>query len=57
MPKKRVTSKGIIHKLRELEVMSAQSKTVVETSRQLGASEQDYFRWRKEYLSSSKMSR
>ena len=49
MPKKRFTSEDIIHKLREAEVMSAQGKTVAEISRQLGVTEQTYFRWRKEY--------
>ncbi|MBB5393971.1 transposase-like protein [Herbaspirillum seropedicae] len=49
MPKKRFTSEDIIHKLREAEVMSAQGKTVADISRQLGVTEQTYFRWRKEY--------
>jgi transposase-like protein len=49
MPKKRFTSEDIIHKLRDAEVMSAQGKTVAEISRQLGVTEQTYFRWRKEY--------
>lgn len=49
MPKKRFTSEDIIHKLREAEVMSEQGKTVAEISRQLGVTEQTYFRWRKEY--------
>ncbi|AYR24491.1 hypothetical protein RC54_11880 [Herbaspirillum rubrisubalbicans] len=49
MPKKRFTSEDIIHKLREAEVMSAQGKTASEISRQLGVTEQTYFRWRKEY--------
>ncbi|TDY88433.1 UNVERIFIED_ORG: transposase [Herbaspirillum seropedicae] len=48
MPKKRFTSEDINHKLREAEVMSAQGKTVAEISRQLGVTEQTYFRWRKE---------
>jgi len=46
---KRFTSEDIIHKLREAEVMSAQGKTVADISRQLGVTEQTYFRWRKEY--------
>ena len=49
MPKKRFTSEDIIHKLRAAEVMSAQGKTVAKISRQLGVTEQTYFRWRKEY--------
>lgn len=49
MPKKRFTSEDIIHKLREAEVLSAQGRTVADISRQLGVTEQTYFRWRKEY--------
>ncbi len=48
MPKKRSTSEDIIHKLREAEVLSAQGRTVADISRQLGVTEQTYFRWRKE---------
>lgn len=49
MPKKRFTSEQIIHRLREVEVMSAQGRTVADISRQLGVTEQTFFRWRKEY--------
>ena len=49
MPKKRFSSEEIIHKLREAEVLSSQGRTIVEISRQLGITEQTYFRWRKEY--------
>ncbi|UNP29219.1 IS3 family transposase [Lysobacter gummosus] len=49
MPKKRFSSEEIIHKLREAEVLSAQGRTIAEISRQLGVTEQTYFRWRKEY--------
>ena len=47
MPKKRFSSEEIIHKLREAEVLSSQGRTIVEISRQLGITEQTYFRWRK----------
>jgi putative transposase len=49
MPKKRFSSEEIIHKLREAEVLVAQGRTVADLCRQLGVSEQTYFRWRKEY--------
>jgi putative transposase len=49
LPKKRFNSEEIIHKLREAEVLSSQGRTIVEISRQLGITEQTYFRWRKEY--------
>ena len=49
MPKKRYNAEEIIHKLREADVLLAQSKTVTETCKQLGVTEQTYYRWRKEY--------
>ncbi len=49
MPKKRFTTEEIIHKLREAEVLAAQHRTVADIARQLGVTEQTYFRWRKEY--------
>lgn len=49
MPKKRFTTEEIIHKLREAEVLAAQGRTVADMARQLGVTEQTYFRWRKEY--------
>ena len=39
----------IIHMLREAEIKLAGGKTVGEVCRQLGISEQSYYRWRKEY--------
>ena len=49
MPKKRFSTEEIIHKLREAEVLAAQGRTVADLTRQLGVTEQTYFRWRKEY--------
>ena len=49
MPKKRYNAEEIIHKLREADVLIAQGKTVLETCKQLGVTEQTYYRWRKEY--------
>ena len=49
MPKKRYNAEDIIHKLREADVRIAQGKTVVEACKQLGVTEQTYYRWRKEY--------
>lgn len=49
MPKKRYTAEEIIHKLREADVLIGQGKTVAEASKQLGVTEQTYYRWRKEY--------
>lgn len=49
MPKKRHTAEQIIGKLREVEVLLSQGRTTPEACRQVGISEQTYYRWRKEY--------
>ena len=43
------TAEQIIHKLREVEVLLAQGQSVQQASRQIGVTEQTYYRWRKEY--------
>ena len=49
MPKKRFTSEQIIGKLREAEIALAKGKSVPLVCRQIGVTEQTYYRWRKEY--------
>lgn len=49
MAKKRYTAEDIISKLREAEVLTSQGKTVEETCRVLGISDQTYYRWRRDY--------
>ena len=49
MSRKRYSPEEIISKLREAEVLLSQDKTVSEVVRQLGFSEQTYYRWEKEY--------
>jgi transposase-like protein len=49
MPRKRTTREQIISKLREAEVLLSQGQTVAHVSKQLGVTEQTYYRWRKEY--------
>jgi len=49
MPKKRFSVEQVIHPLREAEVLLSQGRTVGEVCRQIGVSEQSYYRWRKEY--------
>ncbi len=49
MAKRAFKPEQIIGKLREAEVMLSQGATVGEASRQLGITEQTYYRWRKEY--------
>ena len=49
MPRKRYAPDQIISKLREAEVLLSQGQTVSQTSKQLGVSDQAYYRWRKEF--------
>ena len=49
MPRKRYTPEQIISKLHEAEVLLSQGQAVTQASKQLGVSEQTYYRWRKEY--------
>jgi len=49
MARKRFSAEQIINHLRQAEILISQGKTVRETSRQLGITEQTYYRWRKEY--------
>jgi len=49
MPRKRYTPEQIISMLREAEVLLSQGQTVTQASKQMGVSEQTYYRWRKEY--------
>jgi len=49
MPRKRFTVEKIINHLREADVLLVQGRTVGEVCRQIGVSEQTYYRWRKEY--------
>jgi transposase-like protein len=46
---KRTSPEQIVRKLREAEVLISQGNTIGETSRQLGITEQTYYRWRKLY--------
>ena len=49
MTRKRYTPEQIIRKLREAEVMIAQGKTISQATRQIGISDQSYYKWRREY--------
>ncbi len=49
MARKRRTPEQVINRLREVEVILAQGHTVAEAARQIGVTEQTYYRWRKEY--------
>ena len=49
MPKKRYNAEEIIHKLRGADVLLSQGKTVSHACKQIGVSDQTYYRWRKAY--------
>ena len=48
MPRRRDTAEQIITKLRQAKVEIARGQSVAEVCRELGTSEQTYYRWRKE---------
>ena len=49
MARKRFTSEQIINHLRQAEILLSEGKTVRDAVRQIGITEQTYYRWRKEY--------
>jgi transposase-like protein len=49
MSRRVYTPEQIIRKLREAEVFLAEGKTAQQAARQIGVTEQTYYRWRKEY--------
>ena len=49
MPRTKHTAEQIIPKLREAEVALATGKTVAAACKQIGVTEQTFYRWRKEY--------
>ncbi len=49
MVKKGYSPEQIINKLREAEILLGQGSSIAEASKQLGVTEQTYYRWRKEY--------
>ena len=49
MGKTRHTAEEIVAKLRQVDVLMAQGRTVAEAIRQIGVTEVTYYRWRNEY--------
>ena len=49
MTKKRYSPEQIIQSLRELEIHTSKGKTIAQSVRHIGVTEQTYYRWRKEY--------
>jgi putative transposase len=49
MPKQRYKPEQIVNLLRKIEVELANGKTTPQAAREVGITEQTYYRWRKEY--------
>ena len=49
MPRRRFKTEEIIQKLREAEVLLSQGRNVSEACRQIGVTDNTYYRWRKHY--------
>jgi transposase-like protein len=49
MPKKTFTAEQIVAKLRQIEVLMGQGKTVSQAAKDAGITDQTFYRWRKEY--------
>jgi transposase len=49
MSKKRHTAEEIVAKLRQVDVLTAQGRSVAEAIRSIGVTEVTYYRWRSEY--------
>jgi putative transposase len=49
MPKKTFTPEQIVGKLRQIEVLVSQGKTVRQACKEAGITDQTFYRWRKEY--------
>jgi putative transposase len=49
MPRKRPTPEEIVAKLRQVDVLASQGKSVADAVRSIGTTEVTYYRWRKEY--------
>jgi len=49
MPRRKHSPEQILGKLRELEVALVKGETVARAVRQIGVTEQTYYRWRNEY--------
>ena len=49
MPRKSYKPEEIVAKLRQVDVLTSQGKTVAEAIRSIGVSEVTYYRWRQEF--------
>ena len=49
MSRKRFKPEEIVNKLREADVLLSQGKSVAQACKQIGITDQTYYRWRREY--------
>ena len=49
MVTRRLLAEQIVTKLRQIEVLQARRKTIAMACKEAGTTEQNYYRWRKEY--------
>lgn len=49
MARKRYSAEEIVNKLREAEVLIAKGATVAQSCKQIGVTDQTYYKWRREY--------
>jgi putative transposase len=49
MPRQRYTTEQIINKLRQVEVVISQGRSIREVAKELAISDHTYYRWRREY--------
>ena len=49
MPRRKLAAEQIVTKLRQIEVMQGQGKSVAAACKEAGITEQSYYRYRKEY--------
>jgi ACT domain-containing protein len=49
MPRKRSTPEEIVAKLRQVDVLVSQGKSVADAVRSIGTTQVSYYRWRKEF--------
>jgi len=49
MSRKRFKPEEIVNKLREADVLLSQGKSIAQACKQIGITDQTYYRWRREY--------
>ena len=49
MPRRKFTAEQIVTKLRQIEVLLAQGKTIAVACKEVGTTDKSYYRWRNEY--------